>query len=220
MSGVLLALDLSAESCTLALGADPGLRVIGERDFSEGRGRAIISELEALLEASGVARESVRGVIVGIGPGSYTGLRIACTAARTLAWALEIPCVGLPSFAAAAFSAPPDREVHLLLNAFRGEVYHACYARSANDVVERVAPRVLTREQALSAVPAGALLLGDASLSHNSVTVLRPGTAPRASELLALAHARGARSDGRGMEGLGPARPLYLRPAAFPPRPA
>lgn len=219
MSGALLAFELSGSACTAALALGPGR--IQEAEFSGARGRALLSETDALLRAAGVARGQVRGVVVGTGPGSYTGLRIACAAAGALAYALQIPCGGLGSLAAAAVAAPPGAELHLLVDAFRGEVYHAVYRRGPDAVAELIAPRVLKRDEVAAAVPRGALAAGDVHLCPHPVEPAGPLVLPRAAHLLELAFLRGARADGSGVAELGPPLPLYLRPAAFrPPSPS
>jgi len=215
MSGALLAFELSGSACTAALAAAP--ERIAEAEFSGARGRALLSETDALLRAAGLRREDVRGVIVGTGPGSYTGLRIACAAAGALAYALRIPCGGLCSLEATALAAPPGSDVHVLVDAFRNEVYHAVYRRSGGGVSAVRAPQLLRRDEVADAVPRGARVAGDAQLCPHEVAALGPAVAPRAARLLELAFLRGARADGAGVAELGPPLPLYLRPAAFRP---
>lgn len=215
---MLLALDLSSARCSLALGTGPRLEPVAARDFGEARGRALIAELEAALAGAGIGRAALRGVVVGVGPGSYTGLRIACAAARTLAWALRLPCGGVPSCAAAAFAAPPGEMLHFLLDAYRGEVYHACYAREDRALRTLAAPRVLAPAAAAALVAPGALVAGDARFCAAPVRLWRADPAPSGAELLAFALACGAAADGSGVAELGAPTPLYLRPAAFAPR--
>lgn len=217
---MLLALDLSSPRCTLALGDGPRLQAVATRDFSEARGRALIAELDALLAEAGAGRTRLHGIVVGTGPGSYTGLRIACTAARALAWALQVPCGGVCSFAASAFAAPPGGDVHVVLDAFRGEIYHAAYRRDGDALTTLVAPQVIAPAALAALIPPGARVIGDARFCTPPVEAWRTHAAPHAAELLALAHARGATADGGGVAALGPAEPLYLRPAAFKPRSA
>lgn len=214
---MLLAFDLAAADASLALGAGPRLEPIAERAFAGTRGRSLIAEADAALRAAGAARADLRGLVVGTGPGSYTGLRVACAAARALAWALRIPCGGVASFAAAAFAAPPGAPVHLLLDAFRGEVYHAAYERAGRSLRVVAAPAVCAPERLGERVPVGARVLGDARFVAHEVEWLGARTAPSAAQLLDCAAALGARADGAGVAALGPAAPLYLRPAAFRP---
>lgn len=203
----LLALELSCPSSTVALGL-PGGEVL-ERGFGGERGRALLAEVEALMAAAGLAPADLRAVVAGTGPGSYTGLRIACAAARTLGFALGVEVGGLCSFEAAALSAPAGSEIHLVLDAYRREVYHACYRRDADDVSVRQALRVLPRDAAPTAVPAGALVLGDPALLGDAAAACRflgESVSPTARQLLQLAEARGAAA-------WSPAEPLYLRAA-------
>ena len=92
----LLGLELSPDPCSLALLREDGQ--LATRQFGGERGRALLHEIDGLMREAGTERAELRGIVVGIGPGSYTGLRIACTAARSLAYALEIPVGGISSF--------------------------------------------------------------------------------------------------------------------------
>lgn len=93
---------------------------------------------QALAEA-GLGMDQIEGIAVGVGPGSYTGIRIAVTAAKTLAWANDLPVVGISSLHALAWGgwqsgrkqAEPAKGVHWvipLLDARRGQVYTALFA--------------------------------------------------------------------------------------------
>ncbi|TAH39236.1 MAG: tRNA (adenosine(37)-N6)-threonylcarbamoyltransferase complex dimerization subunit type 1 TsaB [Planctomycetota bacterium] len=201
--GAWLALELSGPLSTLAVSTAEGDL---ERRFSGERGRALLAEVEALLRDAAVARAALAGIVVGTGPGSYTGLRIACAAARALGFALHTPVVGLSSFQAAALAGPEGEDLHLVLDAYRDEVYHACYRRLGGFPQPRTPPRLLSRGAAAAVVPAGSWLLGDPGLCAAPVRLLAPQLAPRAAALLELLRLGGS---------LEPATPLYLR-AALP----
>ena len=108
MSGrsLILALDTATRTPTLALvGADGD--VIDERQWqSEHRhGEQLLQRLDDLLSAAGARPTELTGVIVGVGPGSFTGLRIGLATAKTIAYSLEIPIVGVSTTEALALAA-------------------------------------------------------------------------------------------------------------------
>ncbi len=217
MSSALLAFELSGPTSTVAIRVGAHIH---ERDFSAQRGRMLIPEMDALLAEHSVARQDLRAVLCGIGPGSYTGLRIAAAAARALSFALQIPCAGVPSLQAAALQAAPGERLHLILDAFRNEVYHAAFQREVDRVIECVAPQVLARADVAAALGADPLLLGDPALLGDAPPphrLLADHVTPRAGGLLEVAAMLGLQSDGSGIEALPEAAPLYLRPAAYPP---
>ena len=111
---LVLALDTATRHPTLALvGADGG--VVDERQWqSEHRhGEQLLERLDDLLSAAGATPQDLAGVIVGIGPGSFTGLRIGLATAKTIAYSVEIPIVGVSTTQALALAAVgPDSARH------------------------------------------------------------------------------------------------------------
>ncbi len=108
MSGrrLILALDTATRTPTLALVGAAG-EVIDERQWqSEHRhGEQLLQRLDDLLTAAGATPSELTGVIVGIGPGSFTGLRIGLATAKTIAYSLEVPIVGVSTSQALALAA-------------------------------------------------------------------------------------------------------------------
>ncbi len=105
-AGLILALDTATRHPTLALvGADGG--IVGERQWqSEHRhGEQLLQQLDDLLAAAGATPSDLGGVIVAIGPGSFTGLRIGLATAKTIAYSLAIPIVGVSTTQALALAA-------------------------------------------------------------------------------------------------------------------
>ncbi|WP_322902993.1 tRNA (adenosine(37)-N6)-threonylcarbamoyltransferase complex dimerization subunit type 1 TsaB [Paenibacillus campi] len=64
----------------------------------------LLDSIARMLETAAVSRRELAGIAVGVGPGSYTGIRIAVTTAKTLAWTLQLPVAGFSSLAALALS--------------------------------------------------------------------------------------------------------------------
>jgi tRNA threonylcarbamoyladenosine biosynthesis protein TsaB len=143
----LLALDTSTACLSLAWFENGELKaeteLVGERNHSV----MAVPALKSLAESAGSKLEHVGAVAVGQGPGSYTGVRIGVTVAKTLAWTLQVPLIGVSSLKALALSAwqqcagiahggargdhAPGRTRCLIvpfMDARRGQAYTAIYA--------------------------------------------------------------------------------------------
>jgi tRNA threonylcarbamoyladenosine biosynthesis protein TsaB len=161
----LLALDTSTSRAALAVVTAGGAVHTSSPDPSARHGRALVPEVRALLDRAGLGVADLDGLAVGLGPGSYTGLRVGLTAAKTLAYALGKPLAGLDSLEAVARNAPPSaRRVAVIADAQRGDVSAADFARDGQgDPITRVAPtRVVPLDRWAAELPEGAFVLGPA----------------------------------------------------------
>jgi len=95
---LILGFDTSAAHCAAALLS--GKTVLGERFAAMGKGQAehLMPLLGDILAESGADLSVVDAVAVGVGPGNFTGIRIAVSAARGLAMALGVPAIGVTGF--------------------------------------------------------------------------------------------------------------------------
>ncbi len=109
--GPLLAIDTATRRTSLSLGDGQGPRCI--RSVDRDAGESLLDLVAGLLAEAGIARGALGGIVVGTGPGSFTGLRVGLATAKTLAYALRIPLLGVPTVEAlgrAAAVAPGDDE--------------------------------------------------------------------------------------------------------------
>ncbi|WP_226001613.1 tRNA (adenosine(37)-N6)-threonylcarbamoyltransferase complex dimerization subunit type 1 TsaB [Paenibacillus sp. BJ-4] len=98
-------LVLDTATTVMAAALMNGRELLGESNVYGERNHSVhvITELERLLGEEGLTRNDVDGIAVGVGPGSYTGIRIAVTAAKTLAWAWGIPVTSISTLHALAW---------------------------------------------------------------------------------------------------------------------
>ncbi len=126
----LLALETSGPLGGIALAEGP--RLVEEVRLTEGlrHGRDLILVAKEACERAGWDPRRIDAVAVSIGPGSFTGLRIAVTAAKTMAWDTGARVVAVPTLRAMAENAPPEASrVACILDAKRGGLYASVFER-------------------------------------------------------------------------------------------
>jgi len=106
--------------------------------------------IEQILAMTKIKQVDLTGIAVSIGPGSFTGLRIGLATAKSMAYALNLPIVGVSTLAALAYHYPiPNIYIAPMLDAQKGNVYTALY-RWENGILQEVqAPEVKTFESVL-----------------------------------------------------------------------
>ena len=112
---LILAFDTATNRATSALVGDGEL--LGER---VSRASTLLADVDALVRQAGAHPRDITGLAVGIGPGSFTGIRIGLAAARGLALALDVPAAGVSTLDALAAGAPGAVPV---IDAKRREVF-------------------------------------------------------------------------------------------------
>jgi tRNA threonylcarbamoyladenosine biosynthesis protein TsaB len=205
-----LALDVSGPGGGAALLGPEGLRTAAVPLVQ--RGRDLLPLVASLLGEAGLAPADLDLVACGVGPGSFTGMRIAVATAAALAFAAGKPVLDVGSLHGIAANAPPEaRRILVALDARRGRVF-ACRFAWDGDLPRALEPyRVLLPEEAVAGLPPDAWVLGDARTRHPGVFERYPGAAdpPVRPEVCArLAAARFALGERKRPEEL---RPLYLR---------
>lgn len=123
----ILALETTTEYCSVAVLADGAAyercELVGQR-----HSEVLIGMVDAVLAAAGLRLGQMDGVAFGKGPGSFTGVRIACGAAQGLALGAHLPVVGMVTLLALA-EASGQSKVIAALDARMGEIYHAAYQK-------------------------------------------------------------------------------------------
>lgn len=119
-----LAFDTSAAHCAAAIYWPDGARapVMHSEDMAKGQAERLLPMIEDMLAQAGLVWADIGALGVGVGPGNFTGIRIAVALARGLALGLNIPAIGVTGFDARAYGCDlPD--FWASIPAPRGQVY-------------------------------------------------------------------------------------------------
>jgi len=131
---MLLALDTATPLVTVALHDGADVVVELSADIPMKHGEQLAPLIAGALERSGIVRQDLTAIGVGVGPGPFTGLRVGLVTARTLGFVLEIPVYGVCSLDVLAVEAVAtgavDRDFAVATDARRKEVYWATYDAS------------------------------------------------------------------------------------------
>jgi tRNA threonylcarbamoyladenosine biosynthesis protein TsaB len=223
---MLLALDTSTSLASLALLREGTVAADLTWDVGRRHSQELIAHLDALLAQVDARVADLTAVAVSLGPGSFNGVRVGVTAAKTLALALAIPLYGVCTLDVIASGVEAeDAVVCAVLEAGRGEVYRALY-HAATSSGRRVTDwLVRTSDYGILAVPAlaeeleregdGVVLAGewpralqDALVALGTRAHLAQPTASRAALLGAIAVERGRRGE---RDEPATMEPVYLR---------
>lgn len=218
---LMLGFDTATEMCTVAVGTEEQTLACIDLVAPRAHLEKLLPLAEQALHMCGRAQSDVEAIAVGIGPGSLTGVRIGVATARTLAQALEVPCVGVSTLdvVAHAFSAT-GATVCAMLDAKRKEVYPALYDCSGQHP-KRLTEFRATRPEALCEELAShedkVLLAGNGlepyaelmtkRLGDKVATARREAWYPSGSRLVDLAHAMLE----EGGTDFREVRPIYVR---------
>lgn len=211
----ILALETSSEYCSVALWQDGAVvercELVGQK-----HSEMLMGMLDGLLQDAGLRIQDMEGIAFGKGPGSFTGVRIACGVVQGLALGANLPVLGICTLQALAQASGKARVI-AALDARMGEIYHAAYARQGDAWITLSEPRLCKPEEA-AALPGNDWFgAGSGFATHGTALAERyagqlqgvDGAAvPQAAALVALGASQFAQGLG---EDAAQALPLYLR---------
>jgi tRNA threonylcarbamoyladenosine biosynthesis protein TsaB len=198
------AIDTSTALGSVALYEDDVLVAEDARRVSNAHGESLLPMVQALFAAAGWSPKDVGRWCVGIGPGSFTGVRIAVATAKGIVLATGAELVGVSSLEAMAalVDAPAAALVIAAIDAIRGEIYVQSFGRERSEPMCLLPAAVAERFAGADDV----LLVGDAA---RKVPLL--ARAVYADGIHALPHARGVALAAKHAVALSDVEPLYVR---------
>ncbi|MCC5466131.1 tRNA (adenosine(37)-N6)-threonylcarbamoyltransferase complex dimerization subunit type 1 TsaB [Pelosinus baikalensis] len=217
----ILAIDTATLVSSVALATVDNLLAEITLQTKKTHSELLMPHIAKLMDMAQVAKADLKGVAVSIGPGSFTGLRIGLSTAKTLAYALQIPVVGVPTLAAMAYGCPvPGVILAPMLDAQKGNVYQALFEWHQGELKE-IQPAIVTEVTAalesLSQQERPVVVMGESAVMYrdkieqigkNLILAAPHVVIQRASSVAGLGYKlikQGVRHDVMGLE------PLYIR---------
>jgi tRNA threonylcarbamoyladenosine biosynthesis protein TsaB len=219
----ILAVDTSTEYCSAALWID-GAVSTRETLAGQKHSELLLGMIDSLLRESRLVLGNLDGIAYGEGPGSFTGLRIACGVVQGLAFGADLPVVGVGTLLAMAAGSGAARVV-VCVDARMNEVYLAAYQKTGEAQGEaegalwrevhppsvcppHLAPRLAGADWHACGSGFGAYSESLLARYEGQLATVQPQHYPHAREVAALAAPRFSAGEGLGAER---AAPVYIR---------
>ena len=214
----ILAIDSSSKFLNIALGED-NLIIAEESHLLDRQHSALlVPKVKELLEKCNSNIGDIDAFVVGLGPGSFTGLRIGVSSVKGFGIATKKPCAGVASIDALAMNADVEKATVVpVIDAKRGQVYSAIYKRRKNGSIFKTSGYLLlTIDALMKKIKGTAVFLGDGislykekirRLGRNAIFLDEEYWYPKASSLIKL----GLKNIKRHRkQDLGKLKPLYI----------
>jgi tRNA threonylcarbamoyladenosine biosynthesis protein TsaB len=171
---LILALDTATGCCALALttGTMGNGGVLASLSLNSGitHSRKLIASIDWLFGETEVDWAMIHGVTVGLGPGSFTGLRIGMATAKGLAAAAGKPLIGISTLDVLANNCMTTKIICAVLDARKREVYFAFYRRDDRHMVRRIsAIQAIDPSKLIAEINEPVLMVGDGVLTYGEV---------------------------------------------------
>ena len=172
--GPVLGLDTASATASLAIVSHG--KVLAELARSAAsHGAALPAAAAEALTQAGITLKDLHGIAVGVGPGSFTGLRVGLAYAKGLVLALGCALIGIPTFDCLALaaleqtSAPEGSLICPILDARKGEVYANLYRVRADRLDKISQPLVIKLQSLFPELSDGVILIGDSKAKEASL---------------------------------------------------
>jgi len=167
---LILAIESATNQVGCAIGGPAGILASAHTVRPRRHAESLAPQIRFVVEQAGVSMADIDAIAVDVGPGLFTGLRVGITTAMAMAWALGKPVATYTSLELlAAGLSVGDADIVAVVDARRGEVFHARYRRSAAGLESVTEPAVDDPEklaESISADTSNLVIVGDGARAH------------------------------------------------------
>ncbi|HUV57083.1 MAG TPA: tRNA (adenosine(37)-N6)-threonylcarbamoyltransferase complex dimerization subunit type 1 TsaB [Dehalococcoidales bacterium] len=157
-----LAIDTATDTASLVLIQNGEVLAESTWRCEQSHTTQLLPHLVDLMEQNKLSLQSISGVIVVKGPGSYNGLRVGISTAKGLAFSLGIPIIGISSLELAAYQhADTGLPIRPILNAGRGEIATALYQKKDSEWSQLTPEHITTVDQLLPQITTKTVFCGE-----------------------------------------------------------
>jgi tRNA threonylcarbamoyladenosine biosynthesis protein TsaB len=214
---IVLGIDTSGYANAVGLGDDQ--RILADASYPARTDslEQIVDNIDSVLKGAGLTLDKVQGIGVGLGPGSWTGIRVGVTVAKMLAFSTGKPVVGVPTLEALAYAVrDQSRPVCAVISVGAGDAVYAGLYRVQDDESTRIGDYYIGNVKGLAALIAEpCILVGEGAMSYAEIIAGESGkdvkgieTRPGGATVACLAARRLARGESDNALAL---TPLYLK---------
>lgn len=144
----------------------------------------IVANIDSTLKSAGLALKDVGGIGLGLGPGSWTGIRVGVTVGKMLAFSTGKPVAGVPTLQALAYGARHESSlICAVISVGTGDAVYAALYRPENNAVRRIGEYYVGDVKGLTALLTGpAVLVGNGSQAYTRIVKQESGMNIKAVE--------------------------------------
>ena len=167
----ILALETSTKHFSLAVSSGGKVIAAREIELKTVLSDAIIPAIEHILKKSKLTLEKIDGFAVGLGPGSFTSLRVGLSTVKALAFVTKKPVVGISSLdvLAAGVQEKGEEQICTIIDARRNLLY-ACLFQKKGDALKKKTPYLLCSiDELLKKIDCPTIFVGDGIVTTNSL---------------------------------------------------
>lgn len=215
----ILGIDTSSKFLSIAVSEDKD--IISEQSHLLDRTHASMTlpKIKELLKKLKIPLNKIDAFVIGLGPGSFTGLRIGVSTVKGFGIATEKPCIGVPSIDAISLNVEGGHDnIIPVIDAKREQVYSAIYSKKGDNIIRKSDYLLLPLAKLMRRIKGEGIFLGDglslyrdkiADLNKKAVFLEEKYWYPRAANLIKIGFSRIKKAKKGGLDKL---IPLYLYP--------